>query len=121
MDNNNFILGRIPSNGGGICKTYEESMLEFVISDEYKTCLMNNKTFFYNIEYEYIYINEENEKKNPDDKELVVLSILPYGGASQYGGLYFEYIVELIDKDILKAHLLDERMLLEEQKTLTLD
>ena len=63
MDNNNFILGRIPSNAGGICRTYEESMFEFVISDAYKTYLMKNKTFFYNIEYENIYINEENEKR----------------------------------------------------------
>ena len=112
MDNNSLILGKIPTSGGGITKTYEESRFVFIRKDSHEEyCLKNNYEFYLNTK-----TNEITPDTNEVDtyKEMVILSILPYGGVSQHGGLYHDFIVEVIEKDILRAHLYDERMIMEE-------
>ena len=112
MDNNSLIFGKISTSGGGITKTYEESRFVFIQDKSHQAyCLKNNCEFYLNVK-----TNEITPDKNEEDtyKEMVILSILPYGGASQHGGLYYDFIVEVIEKDILRAHLYDERMIMEE-------
>lgn len=103
MENNGLVLGRIPVSAPG-CKTYPESILDELPYSEFDL----HKTY---------YLDEKGKiSKNPYGKELVILSVLPYGNYSDKFCEYrFRYIVEFIEKDILYQHLIDERMIIEEQ------
>ena len=98
---NSLILGRIPSSGGGICRTYEESIINYVYCLDDK---LNKSNQVYLSKYRGIYFGN---KEREEDKEMVLLGAYPYGEHEKY------FLVELIEKDILHAHLLDERMNIE--------
>ena len=106
MENNGLVLGRIPVSAPG-CKTYPES---FFVEFGYDASFNCSTTY---------YLNKQNRIssfcRKDEGKELVILSILPYGGINSYNSLRFNYIVEFIEKDILYQHLIDERMIIEEQ------
>ena len=132
MESNSLLLGRIPGSGTGIRKSYEES---FFVEDRSNDSLCYVKTedkrdryggLITKGKYEYsgdkFYFNKRTDKlikssniedesiyDKEDYKELVILSIYPYTvGTSLY------YLYEVIEKDILHKHLLDEKMLLED-------
>ena len=111
MENNSLIMGRIPCGGGGFCKTYEES----IFYDKYEIReAINNKAYLSKSGQPYF-----GERKSMEDRELIIIRIYPYGDSGRY------FLLELIDKDILHAHLEDEREIIERlidsgQNTLTL-
>ena len=126
MDSNSLILGRIPSNGGGICKTYEESIIRKIDYEKdhivkFSICngsVMREKLYI-NTETKDIVLESDIEENNEDlngYKEAEILSIYPMPFSANYG-THYEYIIEVIDKESLHKHLLDERMLLEDLRT----
>ena len=111
MDYNSLILGRIPCVGNGICKTYQESIIRYFYDYDLKAG-------------EPVYLSATNgiyfgERASEEDKDMEVLRIYAYGESARH------FLVEFIDKDILRAHLQDERDIIERliesgQNTLTL-
>ena len=126
FESNNPILGKIPTKGGGLCKTYQESKILLIDYDD-KYMVLN--ALRNDDKREKLYLDKETDsvvlesKRDLEEnniskryKEVELLGILPYGGTSQYGSHYFNFIIEVIEKDVLLAHLREERALLEEQK-----
>lgn len=117
MESNNLVLGRIPGSGSGLRKTYEESIfLDLSGSNESKlvSCSFDSRSKLY-IDLDHNEVTILKSKTNLEDpskyRELEILSILPY----TYGEKTTYYMLEVIDKEILHRHLVEERMLLEEQ------
>lgn len=115
MESNSLIIGRIPGSGEGIRKTYEESMFVDLWKESVLTDTRLNRR-------EKVYINKETneiiyESHLPNDKtnckELDVLALIPY---TRNGSSYC--LCEVIEKDILHKHLMEERLLAEEQLNL---
>ena len=140
MESNDLILGRIPSAGGGIRKTYPESIIRLFAGydkDLIQKALSNDFTFREKLyvqkstndiitESEMKRYKAENEQNSKEIfKEVEILCVVPFGGASQHGGLYHNYFIEVIEKDILYRHLRDERYIIERElekgSTLTLN
>lgn len=115
MESNNLVLGRIPGSGSGLRKTYEESIF-LDLSNESKlvSCSFDSRSKLY-IDLDHNEVTILKSKTNLEDpskyRELEILSILPY----TYGEKTTYYMLEVIDKEILHRHLVEERMLLEEQ------
>lgn len=123
MESNNLILGRIPTNGGGICKTYPESIIRYIDNDNshmikfplHNNAIMREKLYIDKNSNEIVIessLNDE-EKNTSDYREAEILSIYPLMFTSQYG-THYEYFIEVIEKEVLLNHLRDERMLMED-------
>ncbi len=110
VDSNSIILGKINNGSGGLNKTYEESRI-IMLDSKYATCIFSTE------EIHKIYLSKSDNSividpanYNKDEYiELEILSVYPFGGTSQYGDMYFSFLVEVIDKNILHMHLIDER------------
>ena len=99
---NNMLLGPIPGNGGGLRKTYEESIL-FNNVDRYliESVMQNypNK--------QKLYISKEGVLSNnnfDDSKEVEIIGFYPYLIDSDS----VRYAIEVIDKEVLHEHLVSE-------------
>ncbi|MBR4178725.1 MAG: hypothetical protein IKR57_05220 [Bacilli bacterium] len=123
MESNNLILGRIPTNGGGICKTYPESIIRYIDNDNshmikfplHNNAVMREKLYIDKNSNEIVIessLNEE-DKNASDYREAEILSVYPLMFTSQYG-THYEYFIEVIEKEVLLNHLRDERMLMED-------
>ena len=123
MESNNLILGRIPTNGGGICKTYPESIIRYIDNDNshmikfplHNNAVMREKLYIDKNSNEIVIessLNEE-DKNASDYREAEILSVYPLMFTSQYGTNY-QYFIEVIEKEVLLNHLRDERMLMED-------
>ena len=123
MESNSLLLGRIPSNSGGIGKTYPESVIIFI--DHYDSKLIKS-ALGNGYKKENLYINKKSgdlvlESDRSDDCQyslVEILNILPYGGTSERGSRYFDFFVEVIEKDILYRHLQDERAIIEDIRSI---
>ena len=126
MESNNLILGRIPTNGGGICKTYPESIIRYIDNDNshmikfplHNNAVMREKLYIDKNSNEIVIessLNEE-DKNASDYREAEILSVYPLMFTSQYG-THYEYFIEVIEKEVLLNHLRDERILMEDIRT----
>ena len=123
MDNNSFIYGKIPTSSGGISKTYPESIIRLISENEERHNHIISYSLSNHKSREKLYLEKSTNnivlesKRNDNDsyKELVVLSVFPYGGISSHGYEYFSYLIEVIEKDTLYRHLKDERMIIERE------
>lgn len=109
VDSNNIILGRINSGSGGLNKTYEESRI-IMVDSKYASRIFSTDTpdkLYLSKSDGSVFIGSDYSKE--EYTELEIISVLPYGGTSQYGGMYFSFLIEVIDKNILHTHLMDER------------
>lgn len=109
VDSNNIILGRINNGSGGLNKTYEESRI-IMVDSKYASRIFstdNPDKLYLSKSDGSVFIGSDYSKE--EYTELEIISVLPYGGTSQYGGMYFSFLVEVIDKNILHTHLMDER------------
>ena len=115
MESNNLVLGKIPCNGGSMCKTYEESMFIRIGVPEINVLypFFENNYDTNNIHYLYYnYANGNIELLRKKDAEYDNYKQLEIINIFLHGSIYF---IEIIDKEILHKHLLDERVLLERQ------
>lgn len=122
-ESNSLILGRIPTNGGGICKTYPESIIRYIDEDNkhmitfplHNNSVMREKLFIEKNSNEVVVESciDEDGKESNNYKEAEILSIYPMPYTSEYG-THYRYFIEVIEKDILMKHLMDERMILED-------
>ena len=120
METNDLLNFSIPSHGGGIGKTYEESIIIFLKNDRLWYAMKNksNYVFFEDTEYNIIdiigfdetlelktgiFVKYENVISNDRYRKLELLNIMPIN--ENY------VLVELIDPEILKTHLNQERIL----------
>ena len=116
MESNNYILGRIPGNSGGIHKTYEESIImklhhlnyrelfnngPYDVNNPFKLYYSKSDKSFVTLRKKHVELSEE--KDNYNEYEIINLYIV---GPENV-------IVEVIDKKILHQHLLSERMIIE--------
>ena len=103
---NNIILGSIPASGGGMKKTYEESIIFFAVREGFVWRILNT-----NGKREKIYVNQKCELIAENDistnidpnklREVEILNIYPYKCDSNG----YAYMIEVIDKEILHEHL----------------
>ena len=102
---NNIILGSIPGSGGGLRKTYEESILfynvsYFLIEKVLDSCSKRQKLYLSN---KGVLFSEEYKHNHDNYREVEIIGFYPYllGNSTQFA-------VEVIDKQILHEHLLEE-------------
>ena len=116
---NSLIMGRIPTNGGGISKTYQDSIIRYIHNEDsyiVKDALRNDsgrEKLFLDKNTNCIVLESKLEAEG-NYKELEILQVLPYGDINEYGTRYFDYFVEVIEKELLHRHLLDERSIVED-------
>ena len=110
MESNSLLLGRIPGSGSGLRKTYEESIFLKVNEETMESILTNNRIF-----YNY---NTRTSCNNPNGdsnfKEMAIIGINQFFHFSmRYEKLVPYNVIEIIDKNILHRHLLEEKIMLE--------
>ena len=120
METNDLLNFSIPSHAGGIGKTYEESIIVLMKNVRLWYAMKNksNYIFFEDMENNIIdvigfnetleikngvFVNYDSVISNDKYKKLELMNIMPI---SEH-----EVLIELIDPEILKAHLNQERIL----------
>ena len=122
---NSLTLGRIPGSGSGFRKTYEESIFMYVDNDIVNSFLRDKEKVYYvpnlktiqpesYFKYHSVFMD--------DYREYVVLAISQFNlsqfnyYSSNHETLEPYFVVEVIDKEILHRHLVEERMILEDMR-----
>ncbi len=113
-ESNNLVLGKIGAKST-FSKTYEDSVTA-IITSELLIDAINHP------ENTKVCLNENNLLKVVDidlyesmkDKftEVEVIGVTPFECSNGYGKIY-RFLIEVIDKKALHAHLVDERMQIE--------
>lgn len=103
---NNMVLDSIPGNGGGIRKTYEESLLYYNVSSYLLNNVMQDGPF-----RKKLYLSnsgglvvENSDTNSKDYREAEIIAFYPY----RTGEYDCKYAIEVIDKEILHEHLVNE-------------
>lgn len=103
---NNIVLDSIPSNGFGLRKTYEESILYFNVSSYLLNNVMQDGPF-----RKKLYLSnsgelvvENNNINSKDYREVDIIAFYPY----RTGEYEYRCAIEVIDKEILHEHLVSE-------------
>ena len=114
-DSNSLILGRIGGHSQ-IGKTYLESMFITVDINDLNSifeCQRLKKKIYFNgrrVIWDY-------DEVNPDMKEVEIINISSFVKyENYYKSVYTYFIIEFIEKNILLRHLMDERMILEDNR-----
>ncbi len=113
MNSNSIIIGALPTKGGGINKTYLESKFKMVEANFLSRLYSNQKikkTYVYMDKNENIDIYTEKFNKEDGFIEVEILSVFPLNISEYYSS---HFLIEVISKEILLEHLLDERMNIE--------
>lgn len=120
MEENGIITGKIPCSGSGIHKTYEESIIRVFTNNK----LNSYKNIYYMKEDGSICWNESEEEYNDflkkineeghKYKEIEILSVLGFGNNG-------EIIVEFIEPQVLRKHLIAEAVMRQQKNEEKLD
>ena len=113
MNSNSIIIGGLPTKGGGINKTYLESKFKMVDANFLSRLYSNEKTkktYVYMDKNENIDIYSEKFNKEDGLTEVEILSVFPLNIDEYFSSCF---LIEVISKEILLEHLLDERMNIE--------